>query len=433
MTARNLTDVILEGGIASVNFFNGRLLSGEDLTQEQFANRAARERLGQALGDGVAFGLGVAQTLAQPPQTGPVVAVDAGLAVNRSGGTLALAGRTELALTRPPETAAVPAGAGAFRELEPLQSGAYVVGTGVYLLVISPGGAPYGRVPASGLGNVDPTCTTNYTVDGVQFRLIELPLSADELNDTLRLRNLVAYKCFGIADDNVLGGFHANPFAPPLAGYGLLDTLRAAGQLTDEDVPLAVVGWTLQDGVLFVDPWSVRRRVTLPSATAPWALALGDRRRSEAEAMFLQFQQHLEQLRVGTPNPESLSAIRYFRYLPPLGFLPPAGTGGPPGFNYPVFFYQRAYRAPVFLEGAGLGDLIRTALDYPPIDLAGDEMVFLYRVRENLDPRAFGAAAPPSYLIFTSGHVPFRGQGLARFDVARIDYSNYVSALAVPQ
>src|SRR5262249_57998595 len=88
-----------------------------------------------------------------------------------------------------------------------------------------------------------------------------------------RLRNLVAYKCFGIADDDLLTSFANNPFGPPVTAYGLLDTLRAAGTLTDQDVPLAVVAWTEQDGITFVDAWSVRRRVTAPAAQVPWGLA----------------------------------------------------------------------------------------------------------------------------------------------------------------
>jgi len=52
----------LEGGIAFTNFFNGRLLSGEDLTREQQARRAVAQQLGHAVGDGVAYGLWVAGT-----------------------------------------------------------------------------------------------------------------------------------------------------------------------------------------------------------------------------------------------------------------------------------------------------------------------------------------------------------------------------------
>ena len=51
MSAVELQNPILDGGIRSVNFFNGRLLTARDLSREQDANREATNRLGQALGD----------------------------------------------------------------------------------------------------------------------------------------------------------------------------------------------------------------------------------------------------------------------------------------------------------------------------------------------------------------------------------------------
>ena len=43
---------VLTGGISSVAFFNGRLLTGEDLTREQLATTEARLRVGRVLGSG---------------------------------------------------------------------------------------------------------------------------------------------------------------------------------------------------------------------------------------------------------------------------------------------------------------------------------------------------------------------------------------------
>src|SRR5437667_104216 len=90
MTTRNLAEAILDSGIRSIHFFNGRLLSGEDLSQEQDANQEERRRAGQAWGEGVAFGLEVAETTGISAKDAPVVTVEAGLAVNRGGPTLAL-------------------------------------------------------------------------------------------------------------------------------------------------------------------------------------------------------------------------------------------------------------------------------------------------------------------------------------------------------
>ena len=50
--ANNLLTPIVNNRTRSVNFFNGRLLTGEDLTAEQQANRVAHSLLGQAAGAG---------------------------------------------------------------------------------------------------------------------------------------------------------------------------------------------------------------------------------------------------------------------------------------------------------------------------------------------------------------------------------------------
>ena len=50
--ATDLFTPILNDRTRSVNFFNGRLLTGEDLTADQKANRVAHSLLGQAVGSG---------------------------------------------------------------------------------------------------------------------------------------------------------------------------------------------------------------------------------------------------------------------------------------------------------------------------------------------------------------------------------------------
>ena len=64
------------GGIRSVNFFNGRLLTGEDLSREQDANELARLRLGRAVGSGVAYGLEVAQAPTGSTTERPIVTIE---------------------------------------------------------------------------------------------------------------------------------------------------------------------------------------------------------------------------------------------------------------------------------------------------------------------------------------------------------------------
>jgi len=419
MDTRQLTEAIFEGGIRSNNFFNGRLLLGEDLTREQEANRAIDQTLGEAIGEGVVYGLQV--TRAEQPGVGPTVTVQPGLAVNRIGQTLRLQNPVNVALIRPEEGASQAAVLQAgFVECQPLQPTSFVTGAGVYLLVLCPARGQEGRAQVGGLNNAPSTCNTKIIVDGVQFRLIHLDLTTAELADEDRLRNVVAYKCFGAADTGALVG---NPFRTTATGYGLLDKLRPL-RLTPCDVPLATLHWTENEGLRFVDIWSARRSLA-QAATAPdWQGIFGNRRSGEAEAMFWQFADQLNDLRAAAPK--AVVASRHFRYLPPIGILPLATTEVARGFRYQKFFEQRVYRKPVFIEGARVEALIRYAMEYRPIDLNGDpnEMVWLYFVRENQDPRAYAPAPkPPQYVIFTSGHVPFHGEAL--FNVARWNYSNY--------
>src|SRR5215831_11331701 len=81
----NLLTPIVNDRTRSVNFFNGRLLTGEDLTAEQQANRVAHSLLGQSIGPGVAYGLEVSESTVSSTKKAPVLAVTRGLAINPNG------------------------------------------------------------------------------------------------------------------------------------------------------------------------------------------------------------------------------------------------------------------------------------------------------------------------------------------------------------
>src|SRR4029077_9738434 len=96
-TELDLEEAILDSELRYINFFNGRLLTGGDLSAEQAANRACSRHLGQAVGAGVAYGLEVSISLGNPPLNA-MVDVAAGLAVNRAGQTLRLESKQTVAL-----------------------------------------------------------------------------------------------------------------------------------------------------------------------------------------------------------------------------------------------------------------------------------------------------------------------------------------------
>ncbi len=418
--ATDLFTPVLNDRTRSVRFFNGRLLSGEAMTDEQSGLRAARMLLAQAVGDGVAQGFTVKESVGTSTTLSPVVTVGAGVAINRRGEILLLAADTDVKLVRPAQPATPPAPASVFQTCTPPTQGVYVADAGVYLLTVCSLGAANGLAEVSGLGGIQGSCNAKYIVDAVQLRLLEVPVDAATLADVAHLRNLVAYQCFGV--DHLLD-FATDPFGTTAEPRTLLDSLRDTKQLTECDVPLALIYWTATGGMQFLDMWSVRRRVTRTNAPAP--LLLTDRRLATAEAMTKQFQSHVADLLATAAVPASLAARDSFAFLPPIGIVPLASGASIQGIAYASFFAGRTYRGPLFVNGAKLDPLLRTHGTVAPIDFRNDEMVWLYNVVQNVRAANLGGStAPQTYLVFTSGQIPYQAD--AQFDVSYWNYSNYV-------
>jgi hypothetical protein len=438
--SRQLEEPILDRGISNTNFFNGRLLTADALKTDQQANRQQRGQLGRAVGDGVVSGLEVRLVSAGTPNTPPVVAVSKGLALSRAGQSLSLPDDDQVALVR--RLDAAPPDAGVFADCDAALSTLSSLINGVYVLVIAPASGLKESVPMRGLSDSAGVsrCGSRYAVDGVQFRLVRLDvdamshisaatraqivslLSVLSVSNLSKLRNVLAHLCFGTEE---LGALLREPLKlsgdqSAFASYGALDFLRARGEITDCEVPLALIFW-YAGAVRFVDMWAVRRRVTPRATTEHWPPLLDERRASEAEAVMQQFQEQTESLRTQESFPELFIARNYFRYLPSAGLLP-LKQGSAKGFSVNTFFSGVAHRVPEFIDGAVLRALLREAVNYEPFDLTSGEMLWLYKVRQNVEVPDGGTAAPP-YLAFASPHVPYKAT--ARFDVARWDFSNY--------
>jgi hypothetical protein len=265
--------------------------------------------------------------------------------------------------------------------------------------------------------------------EATKTRLRDQLLGAGDLNSRSMIRNLVAYLCF-VAEERV--PLEENPFAKvsgdsALLKFGAVDDLRASGVVTSCEVPLALLYWTF-DGVGFLDSWAVRRRA-LPQTVSPAWPGFGHwRRRIEAEARFLQFQNHLAWLISEVPNPALIQATAFFRYLPPSGFLPIAqGTNA--GVSETTFFNGLTARDPVFMEGSRVPPLIDRSFAYPALDLDDKKVIWRYYARENRMP-APGEQQPsePPYLVFAKGHLPYQGD--AQFDIAHWDFSNYAPGVS---
>jgi hypothetical protein len=421
MTAVHLDEPVTAGGNAFVHFFNGRLLTGEDLSTEQDANRRARSRLGLAVGGGVVSGLEVTPSQTAAADESPAVTVEPGLAVNALGQALELPGRTDLSLVQRP-TAPGAAPQVLFSDCTPPQPETYTTGAGVYLLSVGPASAQQGRAPVSGLGNGSAACNTAFALDGVRFRLLRLSLPVDSVASAPLLRSRVAHLMFG-SGDPVLGAFAGDPWGAIVQRWGMLDALRAGGCLPAEDVPLALLRWTGAEGLVFVDLWSVRRRLVRPDVSARWPLLLSDRLPAVGEAVFHQFQDQVDELRVQgaaavtASPPDALSAIAAadrFAFLPPAGILPVAGPTSPLGFDRVVFFGDQASSDVALLDAAQLRPLLEESLAHAPIPVGG-ERIQLYTVRENVDAVAAGAT---TQLVVVFARQTLRFRGAARFGMS---------------
>jgi hypothetical protein len=415
MSVTQLDTPYLDGGMHLTNFFNGRILSREDMKREQDAERAVHERLGRVLGDGIARGFEVeATSIGGSSITYPVVRVHAGLAINRRGQTVALDRDVDVSLLKP--AASQSNGTtllGSFNDCAPQENAVYVVGSGVYLLTVAPAQVKQGLALVSGLGNERASCNIKEVVEGVQFRLFQVTaLSDKELADEAHLRNVAAYKFFFA--DGVGTDLARDPFGVPTPSKPLTDV-----PLTDCDVPLALLHWTDVGGLRWVDLWSVRRRFVPPSPGGSWTRFDREPRAAAGMAMVLQFQAELADLPVAAKA--SFKATDQFTHLPPLGMIPVQD------FDLVTLFSGlKRRRIPAYIEGAKLPSLISDAIEHPPIDLlaSAQEAIWTYFVHENM--RAVDVATPPvpqPYLVFTNGQVKYRGN--ARFDLSYWNYASY--------
>jgi hypothetical protein len=208
----------------------------------------------------------------------------------------------------------------------------------------------------------------------------------------------------------------------------LLDALRPR-ILTDCDVPLALLYWTSTNGIVFIDTWAVRRSLVHPDSDGSMLFLEGARRKCEGEAMYLQFQSQIEDIRANESGLETLAAAQCFDFLSPVGILPVSGIlslgGGTAssGFDLSIFFGDNVCSVPSIIEGAQLSSLLRDSLICPPIEIGSKELIWLYYIRENrksIDDKTGNVQQP--YLVFASGHGP---HPRARFDLNRWGYSNY--------
>src|SRR5205809_8714 len=98
MASANLLEAILTDGIRDTHFFNGRVLTADDLRTMQSASRQHDAQLARAIGDGVAYGLEVTLATSLSTAKQAVLHVERGLALNLLGERAALPVGVDVAL-----------------------------------------------------------------------------------------------------------------------------------------------------------------------------------------------------------------------------------------------------------------------------------------------------------------------------------------------
>ena len=398
-TIRRLDSALLDDGNRFVHFFEGRVLTGRDLRDQQAADQNARELLGRALGAGVVQGLLV--SLVGDTAIPPVVTVSPGLAVNRDGEALALEHPLNLELTRTLTEADSGAAelfgacldaAGAPPTTDELAT--VTSGHGFYVLTIMPASGWEEEAPRTGLGDggVAAGCGRRYNTRGVKFLLHRFEvtafhdLAADVASDIgalldttaddalSKLRNLVAHACLGAVERR----FPADPFAGDLDAYGIFDhPLGQAANLQSCEVPLALLHWNAA-GVQFVDTWSVRRRSLALPQHEDWPLLIAERRRAEDEARWLQFQEQIASLAARPGGLAGIQAATVLRFIPAVGLLPSTTAAAN------QFLAGAAnLSGPLAIPGAQLIDTLRQGRAYPYLDLAANPGIRLVTALEH--------------------------------------------------
>ena len=404
MDTITLDHAYVDHGVPHISFWNGRVLTAEDLRAEQAANQLGRNRLGRAIGSGVISGLAV-RAGADPAR----VEVTAGLAVDRTGQVIELPVDVDLALVVPATAAR---GDGVFAVCEPVASAP--TGTGVYLLVVraaSETRSSVAGVPALGSGTatagacgcgssfasgVASECGPRFTVDGVSFRLVGL--------DPVQLATTIGHDAADLAVLGELGGGGAHPAARNVLAHLLLGSRGWATRLADPfgappdvlepgplgvllasqvcrcEVPIAVLTWEV-GGVDLIDVWAVRRSAYVAPELSSLQGLGGRLRELSGRAAYCQFADQLSRTLADLTGAQrsSYRLKQSFRYLPAAGLVPIA-RGTRAGFSGAVFDGLLT-RGPLPLPAGRVGALLDESVHHAAVDTVAGDVVTIYAVR----------------------------------------------------
>ena len=388
MSFKTLLEPITDSGIKNTHFFEGRLLSGKDLTEQEYANKLHRQQLGQIIGHGIVSGLDVSIEKKGVGAEDPVVRINQGMAITLEGDVVQLPLEyIDIQLSRTLES--LDPDQTGFKNCSKEASETLVASeAGLYILVMSPANQYREYAPKSGLQKqgIAHNCGRAYVVEGVQFRLVKFnpslmpgvsesvkttletelltaasPVDADETPGLSMMRNLVAHICLGSEQAYAFATEPTFIFEQTVP-IGLDALLGLEEGFARCDTPLALLYWT-NDGIVFIDNWVVRRMA--PQATA-------------GLLRINQFSHQLDWLRKELGNAEETAIADYFRFVPPAAYVPHRVVNSATGYR-PEHFLQGYYRGVNDQSQVGqLNRFLRESLDFPSLDLSSDTYLQLF-------------------------------------------------------
>ncbi|MGE0222016.1 MAG: hypothetical protein AB7S57_02045 [Acetobacteraceae bacterium] len=328
--------LVLDGLRRRPRYFDGRFLTGADLTRDQDYIRQRQADLARASGTGVVAGLDVSLT---GSAGGEMLVITPGHGVTPTGDIVTVMNRRTIAPLDLPAVQRLDASMGL--RLEPRAP----LGrrTGLFILALRAvefTANPIAAYPTS--INGPRRIEDGDVIEATAITLIPYPDTGNAANLS-EARRAVARRLF----------------------------LEDATGMPQDALPLAMIAME-RGAIRWIDTAMVRRET---GADTPLQVSMGARPRALSEAFVLQHRRHLADVlrdRAASGLPPAFAAAQYFSALPAAGQLPAAAIlTDPMGFRQ--LWFPPAVDVDIsFVPVDEIAALVEESLTLPPIDLLGD-------------------------------------------------------------
>jgi hypothetical protein len=325
--------IILDGFRSRPHYFDGRLLTGKDLTRDQDYARQRQSDMARAAGFGVVEGLGVSRT--DLPEGGEALVIKPGHGLTPSGELVVIERELSVRIADLPAVRELDSRFGIRIEAaQPIgkRQGLFIVALRAVEFTANPVTAyPTSITGARGLQDGDIIEATAVTLTPYPT-----PQGAVSLDD---MRGAAARDIFTGA-----------------ARQGLLQ----------DALPIAMLA--LEYGAIrWLDVHMVRRET---GADTPLQVSIGGPPRAQAEAHMLQYAGHLATVMALAPSKlAGISAVNHFSALPAAGQLPLAAVTID-AFGFLQSFFPPGVQTDFsFVPADELATLVEESLALPPLDL----------------------------------------------------------------